>query len=66
MDNKELLKSIEISHEWTAESILKLRELVKNEEKFTQAAITEMRQETLMNIQLNITEMKILALELEA
>lgn len=36
MNNNELLKSIEKSHEWTAEAILQLRELVKNEDKFTQ------------------------------
>lgn len=66
MDNKELLKRLEISHQWTAEAILKLRELVKNEDKFTQTAINEMRQDILTNIQLNISEMEILALELEA
>jgi hypothetical protein len=66
MNNKELLQRIETSHQWTAEAILKLRELAKNEDKFTQTAINEMRQEILMNIQLNITEMEILALELEA
>ena len=66
MNNNELLKSIEKSHEWTAEAILQLRELVKNEDKFTQQAIQEMRNDILANIQLNISEMEILALELEA
>lgn len=45
--------------------ILQLRELVKNEDRFTQAAITEMRSDILTNIQLNISEIEILALELE-
>lgn len=66
MTNQELLQRIETSHQWTAEAILKLRELVKNEDKFTQQATQEMRQDILTNIQLNISEMEILALELEA
>ena len=66
MDNKQLLQRIETSHQWTAEAILKLRELVQNEDKFKQSAITEIRNEILQNIQLNISEMEILALELEA
>jgi hypothetical protein len=66
MTNQELLQRIETSHKWTANAILQLRELVKNEDRFTQTAINEMRQEVLTNIQLNISEMEILALELEA
>jgi hypothetical protein len=66
MNNKELLQRLDTSHQWTAKAILQLRELVKNEGKFTQTAINEMRQEILTNIQLNISEMEILALELEA
>jgi hypothetical protein len=66
MDNKELLQRLEISHQWTANAILQLRELAKNEDKFTQQATQEMRQDILTNIQLNISEMEILALELEA
>ena len=65
MTNQELLQRIEISHQWAASAILQLRELVKNEDKFTQTAINEMRQDILTNIQLNISEMEILALELE-
>lgn len=65
MTNQELLQRLETSHQWTANAILQLRELVKNEGKFTQSAVTEMRQDMLTNIQLNISEMEILALELE-
>lgn len=65
MNNRELLQRIETSHQWTAQAILKLRELVKSEDKFTQQAIQEMRNNILTNIQLNISEMEILALELE-
>ncbi len=64
MDHRELLQRLEISHQWTAEAILRLRELVKNEDKYTQTAINEIRNEVLQNIQLNISEMEILALEL--
>lgn len=65
MNNKELLEKLETTHQWTANAILQLRELVKNEGKFTQSAINAMRQDVLTNIQLNISEMEILALELE-
>lgn len=65
MTNQELLQRLETTHEWTANAILELRELIKNEDKFTQTAINEMRQDILTNVQLNISEMEILALELE-
>jgi len=66
MTNRELLERLETSHQWTAESILKLRELVKNEYRFTSQATTEMRSEILQNVQLTISEMEILSLELGA
>ena len=65
MDNYELLQRLEETHKWTAEAILKLRELVKNEDKFTKQAIEDMRSEILQNVQLTISEMEILAMELE-
>ena len=66
MENKELLVRLETTHNWTASAILKLRELVKNEDKFTTEAIQELRSEVLTNVQLNISEMEILSLELGA
>jgi len=66
MNNQELLQRIETCHQWQSKAILELRELIKNEDKFTQTAIQEMRNDILTNIQLNISEMEILALELEA
>jgi len=66
MDNKELLERLEQSHNWTAKAILKLRELIQNEEKYTETAVQELRAEILTKVQLNISEMEILALELEA
>lgn len=66
MDNKELLQRIETSHKWQSDAILNLRELIKNENRFTQTAADELRQNILQNVQLNISEMEILALELEA
>lgn len=66
MNNKELLQRLEASHQWTANAILQLRELIKNEGKFTTQAIANMRNSILQNVQLNISEMEILALELEA
>ena len=65
MDNKELLQRLETTHQWTASAILELRELVKNEGNFTELAITEMRNKTLQNVQLTISEMEILSIELE-
>lgn len=65
MTNTDLLERLETTHEWTAKAILDLRELVKNEGKFTTQAITDMRNEILTNVQLTISEMEILALELE-
>lgn len=65
MDNKELLQRIETCHEWQSKAILELRELIKNEDKFTQQAIQGIQDKILQNIQLNITEMEILAFELE-
>lgn len=66
MDNKELLQRIEITHTWTAQAILELRELVKNEDKFTLQATEEMKTKILQNVQLTISEMEILAIELES
>ena len=66
MDNKELLRRIETSHKWQSDAILNLRELIKNENRFTQTATDELRQDILQNVQLNISEMEIMALELEA
>lgn len=65
MTNTDLLERLETTHTWTADAILELRELVKNEDKFTAQAITDMRVEILRNVQLTISEMEILALELE-
>lgn len=65
MTNQELLKRLEISHQWTAKAILDLRELIKNEDRFTAPAIADMRAEVLRSVQLTISEMEILALELE-
>ena len=66
MNYEELLQSLETSHQWTASAILRLRELIRNEDKFTAQAIADMRNEILQNVQLNISEMEILALELES
>lgn len=66
MTNQELLERVETSHHWTAQAILKLRELIRNEDKFTQQAVNDMRNDILTNVQLTISEMEILALELEA
>lgn len=66
MTNQELLERVETSHHWTAQAILQLRELIKNEGKFTPQAVLNMRNEILQNVQLTISEMEILALELEA
>ena len=66
MTNQELLERVEMSHKWTAQAILQLRELIKNEGKFTPQAVLNMRNEILQNVQLTISEMEILALELEA
>lgn len=65
MTNIELLQRLETAHIWTADAIIDLRELVKNEAKFTAQAITDTRTEVLRNVQLTISEMEILALELE-
>lgn len=65
MDNKELLQRLETCHEWQSKAILELRELIKNEDKFTEQAIDEMRNSILQNVLLNISEMEILAMELE-
>lgn len=66
MDNKELLQRLETTHDWTAKAILQLRELVENEDRFTEQAISDLRNKTLQNVQLTISEMEILALELES
>jgi len=66
MINQELLQRLETTHQWTASAILELRELVKNEGNFTDLAITEMRDEILNDVQLTISEMEILSLELES
>lgn len=65
MENRELLQRIETCHEWQSKAILELRELIKNENNFTQQAINEIRNDILQNVQLNISEMEILAMELE-
>lgn len=65
MDNKELLQTIEETHNWTAKAILELRELVAREEMYTEKAIQDMKNEILTNIQLTITEMELLSFELE-
>jgi hypothetical protein len=65
MSNKELLQRIETCHEWQSKAILELRELIKNENKFTQQAIQEIKNDILQKVQLNISEMEILAFELE-
>lgn len=65
MDNQELLLRIETCHKWQSKAILELRELIKNEDKFTEQAIAEMRNNILQNVLLNISEMEILAMELE-
>lgn len=64
MNNQELLNRIETCHHWQSKAILELRELIQNESKYTQQAIQQMRNEIMQNIQLNISEMEILALEL--
>lgn len=64
MGNKELLQRIETCHEWQSKAILELRELIKNEDRFTEQAIAEMRNNILQNVILNISEMEILAMEL--
>ena len=66
MKNQGLLQRLETTHQWTASAILELRELAKNEGNFTDLAITEMRNKILNNVQLTISEMEILALELES
>ena len=66
MGNKELLQKLEYTHQWTAKAILKLKELTQNEGKYTAQAITEARNEILQSVQLTISEMEILALELES
>lgn len=65
MTNEELLNKIETCHEWQSKAILELRELIKNEDKFTREAIQEIRNDVLKKVQLNISEMEILAMELE-
>lgn len=65
MSNNELLERLEISNKWTADAILKLKELIENEHKFTEAAMQKLHSEILTKIQLNISEMEILALEVE-
>jgi len=65
MDNKELLNRIKTCHEWQSKAILELQNLIDYEDKFTHQAIQEMRNDILQNIQLNISEMEILSMELE-
>lgn len=65
MTNQELLQRLETSHQWQANAILKLRDLVKNEDKFTQQAINDIRSDVLTHVQLTISEMLILQIELE-
>ena len=65
MTNQELLNRTETTHNWTAKAILDLREFIKNEDRYTQEAINEMQAVILQNVQLTISEMEILAIELE-
>lgn len=65
MTNQELLQRLETSHQWQANAILKLRDLVKNEDKFTQQATNDIRSDVLTHVQLTISEMLILQIELE-
>jgi len=65
MDNKELLNRIKTCHQWQSQAILGLQNLIDYEDKFTHQAIQEMRNDILKNIKLNISEMEILAMELE-
>lgn len=64
MTNVELLKKIEVVHDWTGSVVLETRELLKNEDNFTETAKAEMRNEVLNNVQLVISEMEILSFEL--
>lgn len=63
MTNQELLQRLETSHQWQANAILKLRDLVKNEDKFTQQATNDIRNDVLTHVQLIISEMLILQME---
>ena len=65
MTNENLLQRLEQSHEWQSKAILELRELIRSENKYTEQALRDMRNNSLQKIQLNISEMEILALELE-
>lgn len=65
MNNRELLNRVEACHQWQSEVILKLQDLIDYEDKLTQKAILDMRNDILQKIQLNISEMEILAMELE-
>lgn len=64
MTNQELLVRLESAQHWTNNGIAKLRELTENENRFTEAAIQELKSEALSSVQLNISEMEILSLEL--
>ena len=64
MTNEALLQRLETTHQWMASAILESRELVKNEGNFTEIAIQELKNEILNNVQLTISEMEILSLEL--
>ena len=65
MNTKDLLQRLEESHVWQSKAIIELRELIKNEDKFTSQAILELKNDVLQKVQLIITEMEILAFELE-
>lgn len=64
MDNKQLLETMERTNNWVSNAVLELRELDKLENKFTPEAVEEMKSKILTNVQLTISEMEILSLEL--
>ena len=66
MNNRELLAKLEQTHRLTAQAILDLRELARNENKFTEQAANNIKDDILNKVQLNITEFEILEMELEA
>lgn len=64
MNNIDLLQSLEASHVWSAHAILQLREIIKNEDKFTEEAKQDLRNDILQQVRYNITEMEILTSKL--
>jgi hypothetical protein len=66
MTSKELLNKLDTMHQQTAGAILKLREVIANEDKYTQTALEAINAEIIQSVQLAISEMEILSYELEA